>query len=142
MKLVKSLPPAFAELEPFLDWVLPSESQRRRYRESLEMDEITEFYDAMLRRAPEILVHFRSAETEAGGPDLVDPPTQALFTLMLSFSEASLSVEMHRSPTVPDGMPGDTWKPEHETSGWKNKPKIKLMPRATDPMNVIKVTAA
>jgi len=142
MKLVKSLPPMFAELEPFLDWVLPSESERRRYRESLEMDEITEFYDAMLKRAPEILDHFRAAETEAGGPDLVDASTRTLFTLMLSFSEASLSVEMHRSPTVPDGMPGDIWKPEHETPGWKNKPKIKLVPRVTDLMNVIKVTAA
>ena len=142
MKLVKSLPAAFAELEPYLDWALPSETARRQYRESLELDEITEFYRAMLDRASEILDHFRKAETEAGGPDRVDAPTRTLFTLMLSFSEASLSVELHRSPTVPDGMPGDIWKPEHETAGWKNKPKIKLMPRPSDPMNVIAVTAA
>ena len=142
MKLVKSLPAAFAELEPYLDWALPSETLRRQYRESLELDEITEFYNAMLVRAPEILDHFRKSETDAGGPDRVDAPTRTLFTLMLSFSEASLSVEMHRSPTVPDGMPGDIWKPEHETAGWKNKPKIRLMPRPSDPMNVIAVTAA
>ncbi len=142
MKIVKKMPPEFVELEPFLDWARPSETQRRQYRESLEMDEISEFYDAVLPHANAVFDHFRKAESEAGGPDLVSPETRTLFTLMLAFSEASLSVEMHKSPIVPDGMPGDVWKPEHETPGWKNKPKVHLMPRPTDPLNVIALAVA
>jgi hypothetical protein len=129
MKLAKSLPKAFTDLEPFLDWALPSETRRRQHRESREFEEITEFYDAVLPRASAVFDFFRTAEAAAGGADKVDLETRTLFTLMLAFSEASLSVEMHKSPTVPDGMPGDIWKPEHETPGWKNKPKIKLMQR-------------
>lgn len=143
MKLAKSLPVEFADLEPFLDWALPGETLRRQKRESLSLEEISEFYDAVLPRANAVFDYFRAAEVEAGGADKVNPETRSLFTLMLAFSEASLSVELHKSPIVPDGMPGDIWKPEHETPGWKNKPKIRLMPRvATDPMNVIAVTAA
>lgn len=142
MKSVKKLPPEFAELEPFLDWTKPSETQRRQFRESLEMDEITEFYDAVLPRATAVFDYFRKAEAEAGGADQVGAETRTLFTLMLAFSEASLSVEIHKSPVVPDGMPGDVWKPEHETPGWKKKPKIKLTPRPTEPMNATGPTAA
>lgn len=141
MKSVKKLPPKFAEFEPFLDWAKPSETQRRQFRESLEMAEIIEFYDAVLPRAATVFDYFREAEAEAGGADHVGSETRALFTLMLAFSEASLSVEIHKSPVVPDGMPGDVWKPEHETPGWKKKPKIRLTPRPTDPTNAVGLAA-
>lgn len=129
MKTKKSLPAQFQELEEFLDWALPSETQRRQKRESCTMEEIREFYDAVLPNAPAIMDHLRAAEAASGGADRVDRETRMLFTLMLSFSDASLSVEMHKSPIVPDGMPGDIWKPEHETVGWQKKPKIRLLPR-------------
>ena len=130
MSLAKTLPAPFKELERFLDWALPSETLRLRKRESLPLEDIREFYDAVLPKADVIFAYFRSAETEAGGAANVDAETRLLFVLMLAFSEASLSVELHKSPIVPDGMPGDIWKPEHETPGWKNKPKIRLIPRA------------
>lgn len=93
------------------------------------MEEIREFYDAVLPNAPAIMDHLRAAEAASGGADKVESVTQTLFTLMLSFADASLSVELHKSPIVPDGMPGDIWKPEHETVGWQKKPKIRLIPR-------------
>ncbi|TIU72297.1 MAG: hypothetical protein E5V66_01225 [Mesorhizobium sp.] len=94
------------------------------------MDEIREFYDAMLPRLSEILNHFAGLEEKLGGPGKVDEETKLLFTLMLAFADASLSIEVHKSPIVPDGMPGDIWKPEHETVGWKQKPQIRLFPKA------------
>lgn len=129
MHSLKSLPCAFRELEPYLDWALPTETLRRQKRESSTMEEIREFYDAVLPKVPAIMDHFRTAEQVSGGSDNVDDGTKALFTLMLAFGCASLSVELHKSPIVPDGMPGDIWKPEHETPGWQKKPTISLFPR-------------
>lgn len=125
----QKLPAQFRDLAEFLGWALPSETLRRQKREASTMGEIREFYDAMLPRLPEILNHFREVEAILGGPGKVDDETQLLFTLMLALADASLSIEVHKSPIVPDGMPGDIWKPEHETPGWKQKPKIKLFPR-------------
>lgn len=90
------------------------------------MQDIGKFYDAMLPWLPRILEHFREAEQQAGGPGNVGEQTKLLFALMLALAEASLSIEVHKSPIVPNGMPGDIWKPEHETTGWRQKAKIKL----------------
>lgn len=130
MKTKKSLPVQFLELEEFLDWALPSETKRRQKRESSTMEEIREFYDAVLPKVATIMDHLRASEVASGGADKVDRETKMLFTLMLSFADASLSIELHKSPIVPDGMPGDIWEPEHETVGWQKKPKIRLTPRA------------
>lgn len=133
MSKTAKLPPAFSDLQQYLEWALPSETQRRRKRESSSMEEIREFYDAMVTKLPAVLEHFKAAEERAGGPDNVDDETKLLFTLMLGFAEASLSIEVHKSPTVPDGIDGDMWKPEHETVGWKQKPAVKLFPKALVP---------
>lgn len=128
-----ALPQAFSELEDFLEWALPSETLRRQKRETSSMEEITEFYDAMLARTQQIVAHLTAAEAACGGADKVDRETKTLFHLMLAFLDASLSVEVHKSPVVPDGMAGDLWKPEHETAGWKNKPAIRLFPKVPMP---------
>lgn len=129
MKINKSLPAQFRHLEEFLDWALPTETQRLQKRESCTMEEIREFYDAVLPNTSAIFDYFRATETASGGADKVNSETRMLFTLMLAFSDASLSIELHKSPVVPDGMPGDKWKPEHDSPDWKKKPKIKLTPR-------------
>jgi len=129
MNRKKSLPAQFQELEEFLDWALPSETQRRQKRESSSIEEIQEFYYAILHKVRDVIDYFRAAEAVSGGADKVDNKTRQLFALMLAFADASLSIELHKSPTVPDGMPGDIWKPEHETVGWQKKPKIRLFPK-------------
>jgi hypothetical protein len=129
MRKSEKLPSAFSDLEDFLDWAFPSETLRRQKREASSMEQIREFYDTMLPKVPAVFEHFRAAETKAGDPDKVDDETKLLFTLMLAFADASLSIEIHKSPIVPDGMPGDIWKPEHESAGWKKKPHVKLFPK-------------
>ena len=129
MRTEVTLPAPFADLEDYLDWALPTETLRRQKRESCSLPEITEFYEAMLPRTSEIVAYFNTQEAACGGADKIDQKTKTLFTLMLAFLDASLSVEVHKSPTVPDGMAGDLWKPEHETAGWQKKPKIKLFPK-------------
>ena len=129
MRTEVTLPAPFADLEDYLDWALPTETLRRQKRESCSLPEITEFYEAMLPRTSEIVSYFNTQEAACGGADKIDQKTKTLFTLMLAFLDASLSVEVHKSPTVPDGMAGDLWKPEHETAGWQKKPKIKLFPK-------------
>ncbi len=66
MKTKPVLPAQFAELEEFLDWALPSETLRRQKRERCSMEEIREFYDAVLPRTLAIMDHFRAAETASG----------------------------------------------------------------------------
>ena len=52
-----SLPPQFADLEPFVDWSLPTENTRLEKRLTSTMDEIRAFYDAFLPRATEALTY-------------------------------------------------------------------------------------
>lgn len=129
MMTKRALPAQFAALETYLDWALPTETLRRQKREASTLEEISDFYQAVLPRAQEIVAYFNAQEAAAGDADQVDQDTKTLFTLMLGFLDASLSVEVHKSPVVPDGMPGDQWKPEHETPGWRNKPQVKLFPK-------------
>lgn len=124
MNTPTSLPPAFGALTSYIGWALPTETLRRQKRESSSMEEIRAFYDAVLAMTPEIMDHLRKTGSFAAA----DASTQTLFTLMLAFADASLSVELHKSPIVPDGLPGDVWKPEHETVGWQKKPKIVMQP--------------
>ncbi len=125
MSTQAALPSQFDMLEPYLDWALPTEVSRLMKRESSSLAEIRAFYDAVLAQTPAIVAYLR----QAGQTEQTDTRTQTLYRLMLAFADASLSVELHRSPTVPDGMPGEIWKPEHETQGWRNKPAIQLQPR-------------
>ncbi len=117
-----TLPAKFDSLNVFLDWALPTEIQRLSKRESSSLEEIGEFYSAVLSEMPEIIAYLRAATSYSEA----DASTRILYMLMLSFADASLSMELHKSPTVPDGMPWEIWKPEHETPGWKRKPAIAL----------------
>ncbi len=124
----QELPEEFSDLSPFMHWALPTESLRLKKREESTMQEINDFYAAMSPRAETILEHFRAADEKIAEGGEMPQETQNLFTLMLALSEVSLSVEIHRSHTVPDGMAWDVWKPEHETPAWSQKPKIRLFP--------------
>lgn len=130
MKKSTALPAPFKELEPYLDWALPSESQRLQKREASTLAEIREFYDAMLARFQDVIDHLRQSDNASGTGHSVDVETQNLYVLMLAFADASLSVELHKSHTVPDGMPWDVWKPEHDSPDWLSKPKVRLQPTA------------
>lgn len=126
MRKNEKLPQEFAFLEEFIEWSAADEFKRLEYREGLTMEEIREFYDAVRPHVTKILDYLKTASSLGKAHD---KETQNLLNLMKGLSDASLSVELHKSPSVPDGMPWHIWKPEHETSDWKKKPKIRLFPR-------------
>jgi hypothetical protein len=50
-----TLPPDFADLEPFAGWALPTEGERYTRRLASTMDELQAFYDAAFPRLDEVL---------------------------------------------------------------------------------------
>lgn len=92
-----TLPPRFADLEPFADWALATEAERYAKRLSSTMDELQAFYDAAFPRLPDMLDHL-------DGHDLYALPEDATRLLWLSYSlvNASFPVEVWRQPRVPD----------------------------------------
>jgi len=92
-----TFPAAFAELEPFADWSLATESERYAKRLSSTMDELQAFYDAGFPRLADALAHLDALELDA----LPDDATRLLW-LCYSLVNASFPVEVWRQPRVPD----------------------------------------
>ncbi len=104
-----SLPPQFADLEPFVDWSLPTENTRLEKRLTSTMDEIRAFYDAFLPRATEALTYLNDFALN----DMPDAE-QHLFRLTLSFIEAANAVEVFQQQAVVDGFPPERFLPMPE----------------------------
>ena len=92
-----TLPEAFAELEPFIDWSLPTEAERYAKRLSSTMDELQSFYDAVFPRLEDALAYLDALDLDA----LPDDATRLLW-LCYSLVNASFPVEVWRQPRVPD----------------------------------------
>ena len=99
----RSLPEGFAELERFVvAWALETERQRNRKRLSSSMEEIRDFYTAMLRHMEALLDHlarFRLRELPAA--------EERLLHLALSLMEVAPAVEIYSAPDVPDAIEAD-----------------------------------
>ena len=93
------LPSTFAELEPFLDWSLASETERLEKRLASSMDEIQAFYSAMLGRIDEALEHLNGFPLD-GMPE----PEQRLMNMTLSLAEVWVAVELYKQPDHPFGL--------------------------------------
>lgn len=91
------LPAAFAELEPFIDWAIPTEAARYQKRLNSSMAEMREFYDAMIIRADDA----RKYLDESGYPDLSPEDTRLLW-LLFSLIVVSYPVDVFGRPQVPD----------------------------------------
>src|SRR5438309_11983285 len=94
---MSTLPPEFADLEPFAGWAIPTERARYAKRLATTMDELQAFYDAALSRMEE-------ASTYLEQFDVNDLPEDAkrLLWLYCSLVTVSFSVEVWRQPKVPD----------------------------------------
>ena len=91
------LPAAFADLEPFAAWCLPSEYDRFAKRIGSTMDELQAFYDAAFPRLQE------SEEYLKGVPlDGISDEDRNLLWLFSSLVTVSFPVEVWRQPRVPD----------------------------------------
>ena len=94
-----ALPEKFDYLEKFLPWALDSERERNRKRLGSSMDEIGEFYTALLADAEPILEYLNNFS-------LSDMPQaeKNLLNLTLSLAEVANAVELFK--TQPGGIDG------------------------------------
>jgi hypothetical protein len=92
------LPAEFSDLEPFArDWCLDSEPERYAKRLSSTMDEIQEFYDAVMPRTEDAIRYLDKFPLD-------DLPEDAwrLLKLLYSLILMSFAVEIWRQPKIPD----------------------------------------
>ena len=91
------LPTAFADLEPFADWCLPTERDRFAKRIGCTMGELQAFYDAAFPRLQESEEYLRSVALDG-----ISDEDRNLLWLFASLVTASFPVEVWRQPRVPD----------------------------------------
>jgi hypothetical protein len=91
------LPAEFAELEPFADWILPTERERYAKRLASTMDQLQAFYDAAFP-----LLDGANKYLERFGLDDLPDPERNLLLLMMSLVVVSFPVEVWSQPRVPD----------------------------------------
>ncbi|MCY4396800.1 MAG: hypothetical protein OXC10_16865 [Rhodospirillaceae bacterium] len=86
-----SLPDAFGDLAPFVDWALEPERARTEKKMAASMEEIRAFYDAMMLRIDEIFAYLE----EHFGSDM---PAEAhrLYLMSLSLVEVATLVELYK----------------------------------------------
>jgi hypothetical protein len=92
-----TLPPDFADLEPFADWCLRTEAERYAKRLSTSMDDMQEFYDAAFPRVEDAYTHLNQFDLHA----LPEDATHLLW-LCYSLINVTFPVEVWRQPRVPD----------------------------------------
>ena len=93
------LPKGFDELAPFIAEWGSLETQDERYirRQSLSMERLQVYYDAVQPRLGAIFDHLDSFPY---GPALPEPEA-LLFRVVLAMSEVAQAVEVYGQPTVP-----------------------------------------
>lgn len=98
MSTATSLPPAFADLLPYLEWAQPTTTERLRYRATRPMAELTAFYEALKPRMEDVMVFLKDFPPDEAA---LDPPVQALMRLAKSFMDAAFAVEIVKAPDEP-----------------------------------------
>ena len=94
---MSTLPPEFADLEPFADWCLATEAERYAKRLGSSMDDMQAFYDVAFPRLEAAMAYLDQL-------DLNDLPDDAGQLLLLCYSliNVSFPVEVWRQARVPD----------------------------------------
>ena len=95
--MTTSLPPDFADLEPYLQWCLATEADRYAKRLASTMEEMQAFYDAAFPRLEEVLGYLDRLQLDALPED-----AGRLLTLCYSLINVSFPVEVWRQARVPD----------------------------------------
>lgn len=92
------LPSEFQKLNSFIEWSLPTETERNIKRHEATMEEIHLFADAMLENIDAIVAHL-----EAFDPKELPEPEQALMSMLLSLAEVAPAIEFYNQQAVVDG---------------------------------------
>lgn len=95
--MAPSLPADFADLEPYAEWVLPTEAERFGKRLASSMDELQAFYDAAFPRLEAATAYLDRYDY----PALPDDAKHLLW-LCYSLVNVSFPVEVWRQARVPD----------------------------------------
>ncbi|MES2492237.1 MAG: hypothetical protein V4579_03030 [Pseudomonadota bacterium] len=91
------LPPAFAELQGFVDhWARATTNKRVAARSVLSQSDIRTFYDAMVPRLNEAIDYIDSV-----GLHSLTPEAETLTRLVLGLGQASIAIEIHGAPIKP-----------------------------------------
>ena len=92
------LPREFSDLEPFVrDWCFDGEPQRYAKRLASTMDEIQEFYDAVMPRTEDAIRYLEKFPL-----DELPEDASRLLKLLYSLIVMSFPVEIWRQPRIPD----------------------------------------
>jgi hypothetical protein len=94
---MSTLPPDFADLEPFADWAIPTERARYAKRIASTMEELQTFYDAAFPRleaATDYLEHLSL--------DDIAEDEKRLLWLFCALVTVAFPVEAWHQPRVPD----------------------------------------
>jgi hypothetical protein len=94
----RGLPAGFEELERYVaDWARPTREERYAQRLAKNIDELSEFYDAIAARAEEAITYLN-------GLTLNELPDDALRLLHLLYSMilVSYAVNIFKQPRIPD----------------------------------------
>lgn len=91
------LPPGFADLEPFIHWALPTETERNTLRVASSQETLQAYADALLPRAEDI------TRLVDATPTPLPEPVERLFLMLLSLAEVAPAIEYYGQPTVVDG---------------------------------------
>jgi len=96
------LPSEFADLEPYLDWDLPTEPERYAKRLAATMGQMQEFYDIAFPRLNDVIAYCDQYPLD----DLPED-ARTLMHLMQSLVMISFPIEAWKQPRVPDS--GAAW---------------------------------
>lgn len=88
-----TLPEPFRDLEPYMDWSLPTESERIARKTKTPMEEIIDFHGVLSKRLEEIVEYLNQYSYGEMPPD-----AQSLCDMALSLVEVSMLVEMYKNP--------------------------------------------
>lgn len=94
---MSTFPPAFADLERFADWALPSEKDRYAKRIASSMDELQDFYDVAFPRLAESVDYLKGVSL-----DDISDTDRNLVWLFSALVTVSFPVEVWRQPRVPE----------------------------------------
>ena len=94
---IRWLPAGFEDLEPFVDqWSLNGTQERHVRRESSSIEDIRQFYDIMLARAPAVIGFLEGKPFES-----LNDGEQRLMRLLLALGHVAVAVEVHGRPRAP-----------------------------------------
>lgn len=93
-----SLPPGFADLEPFAHLWIGLETMESRYqaRQDMPFDALKQFYDATAPRLVDIMAHL-----DAFGSDILPSAEARLYRVALGLVEAAQAVEFFATARLP-----------------------------------------